>query len=227
MLGGTRARCAIEKAPQCESLGGARARCRPGRTRKLAILAPTDAHDERRRVRHGGRTGVDLELHDPAYWPTGLLAYIDVLAYWPTGWWSGLCAVCAEREGGCVCAHLNACVGQREGRGGGGEETDGASGVAARLQRASNSPLDASSLSRLEAADGWRTAGWWQRAPGLARGRSKQTSLHIALQANVLQPLSTVWHSLGQLKIASERDPRRVQVDRQSPQSRRLTFVSM
>ena len=177
MLGGARARCAIEKAPQCESLGGARARCRPGRTRKLAILAPTDAHDERRRVRHGGRTGVDLELHDPAYWPTGLLAYIDVLAYWPTGWWSGLCAVCAEREGGCVCAHLNACVGQREGRGGGGEETDGASGVAARLQRASNSPLDASSLSRLEAADGWRTAGWWQRAPGLARGRSRRIGM--------------------------------------------------
>ena len=98
MLGGARARCAIEKAPQCESLGGARARCRPGRTRKLAILAPADAHDERRRVRHGGGTGVDLELHDPAYWPTGLLAYIDVLAYWPTGWWSGL--VRRERPGG-------------------------------------------------------------------------------------------------------------------------------
>ena len=77
----------------------------------------------------------------------------------------------------CVCAHLNACVGQREGRGGGGEETDGTTGVAARLQWASNSPLDASSPSRLEAAGGWRTAGWWQRAPGLARGRSRRIGM--------------------------------------------------
>ena len=39
----------------------------------------------------------------------------------------------------------------------------------------------------------------------------------------MLQPLSTVWHSLGQLNVASEQDPKRVQVDRQSPQSRRVT----
>ena len=32
-----------------------------------------------------------------------------------------------------------------------------------------------------------------------------------------------MWHSLGQLNVASEQDPKRVQVDRQSPQSRRLT----
>ena len=92
MLGGARARCAIEKAPQCE-YWAARARVvGPGRSRKLAILAPADRrrHDERRARQHvGGGTGVDLEqLHDPAYWPTGLLAYM----YWPTGWWSGLCA---------------------------------------------------------------------------------------------------------------------------------------
>ena len=38
-----------------------------------------------------------------------------------------------------------------------------------------------------------------------------------------MQPLSTVWHSLGQLNVGSEQDPKRVQVDRQSPQSRRVT----
>ena len=43
------------------------------------------------------------------------------------------------------------------------------------------------------------------------------------MQANTLQPLSIVWYSLGQLNVASEHNPRRVQVDRQSPQSRRLT----
>ena len=75
-----RARSAqLEKAPHCVRMLAARARCRPGRSRKMAILAPADRrrhHDERRARQHvGGGTGVDLEqLHDPAYWPTGLLA---------------------------------------------------------------------------------------------------------------------------------------------------------
>ena len=51
----------------------------------------------------------------------------------------------------------------------------------------------------------------------------EDTSLRQSLQVNMLQPPSTEWHSLGQLNVASEQDPKRVQVDRQSPQSRRLT----
>ena len=51
----------------------------------------------------------------------------------------------------------------------------------------------------------------------------EDSSLRQSLQVNMLQPPSTVWHSLGQLNAASEQDPRRMQVDRQSPQSRRLT----
>jgi hypothetical protein len=41
-----------------------------------------------------------------------------------------------------------------------------------------------------------------------------------------MQLLSTVRHSLGQLGIRLAQDPERLDGNQQSPQSRRLTFVS-